>query len=838
MIYLQRFEQMALSWNANVHIPAMLKNYFKIAIRNIEKNRVFSFINVLGLAIGISACLIIFTVTSFELSFDQFHPDKKKIFRIVTEIQNSASKYNPMSTIPDPAAKLIRTSVSGLESVAMFHIMPMKVAIPAGDQIVKRFFPSNMHQEASKIILTEPQYFDIFQYVWLQGNKATALKDPFHVVITEREAIKYFGPMPLDEIMGRQIIYEDSLRVTVTGIVKDWTKNSDFIFTDFISISTVDHSFLKESGNWDNWGGWNDANQVFVKLANRSTTEKVNAQFSKIVKDHVKSAPGDKARFFLQPLADLHFNGDFQDAYSRKAHLPTLYGLMAIAVFILIIAAINFINLSTAQSIQRAKEIGIRKVLGSSRQGIILQFLCEIFLLTLFAVLLSMLAMQPMVRIFHDLLPPGLKPDFFSAPSLIFLFMLTLLTSLLAGFYPAKILSGYLPVISLKGEGSRQVSSGGYLRKGLIVFQFTVSLLFIIATLIIGRQINFMMNEDMGFTKNAIININTNWRYPPEKVKVLAYRIRDLAEVKMVSRNEGAPASTNFNGSSISFNKAEVPTQILICDENYTSLYQLKIITGRNIIPADSINELLINENCARGLGFKKPEDAVGKLVDFGWSNGPASVRRPIVGVVADFHSQSLHEPIKPVKFITGQGATVGIKLLSQNLHPRDLQKTIGKISAVWKSVYPHDPFEYQFFDQQIAQFYDGYRKTNQIMNIAMAIAIFISCMGLFGLATFTAEQRRKEIGIRKVLGASVAAIVSMLSKDFLKLVLLSLVIASPFAWYFMNDWLQGFAYRTDMSLLIFLLAGAMAVAIAIVTISFQAIRAAIANPINSLRSE
>ena len=241
----------------------------------------------------------------------------------------------------------------------------------------------------------------------------------------------------------------------------------------------------------------------------------------------------------MQPLADLHFNGDFQDAYSRKAHLPTLYGLMAIAVFILIIAAINFINLSTAQSIQRAKEIGIRKVLGSSRQGIVLQFLCEIFLLTLFAVLLSMLAMQPMVRIFHDLLPPGLKPDFFSAPSLIFLFMLTLLTSLLAGFYPAKILSGYQPVISLKGEGSRQVSRGGYLRKGLIVFQFTVSLLFIIATLIIGRQIHFMMNQDMGFTKDAIININTNWRYPPEKVKVLADQIRNLAEVKMVSRNDG-----------------------------------------------------------------------------------------------------------------------------------------------------------------------------------------------------------------------------------------------------------------------------------------------------------
>jgi putative ABC transport system permease protein len=816
----------------------MLKNYFKIAIRNIEKNRVFAFINVLGLAMGISACLVIFSVTRFELSFDQFHPDKNRIFRIVTEIQNAASKNNPMSTIPDPAAKVIRASVSGLESVAMFHSLPMKVAIPAGDRIEKRFFPSDIRQDASKIILTEPQYFDIFQYEWLEGNKTTALKEPFQVVVSEKEAIKYFGPIPLKEIMGRQIIYEDSLRVTVTGIVKDWTKNSDLLFTDFISFSTAEHSFLKELGNWDSWGGWSSATQVFTKLAEHSTTEKVNAQFSKIVKDHVKSAPGDKVRFFLQPLADLHFNGDFQDAYSRKAHLPTLYGLIAIAVFILIIAAINFINLSTAQSIQRAKEIGIRKVLGSSRQGIVLQFLCEIFLLTLFAVMLSMMAMKPIVSIFQDLLPPGLKPDFFSGSSLLFLFLLTLITSLLAGFYPAKILSGYLPVISLKGEGSRQVSRGGYLRKGLIVFQFTISLLFIIATLIIGRQIRFMMNKDMGFAKDAIININTNWRLPPEKVKVLADRIRNIPEVKMVSRNEGAPANTNYSGTSIGFNKAEVPTQILTCDENYISLYQLKIIAGRNIMPADTINELLINENCAKGLGFKKPEDALGKLVDFGWGNGRASVRRPVVGVVADFHSQSLHEPIKPVTFITGQGSTVGMKLFTRDLHPKNLQLTVDKIAGAWKSVYPNEPFEYQFFDQQIAKFYDGYRKTNQIMNIAMLIAIFISCMGLFGLATFTAEQRRKEIGIRKVLGASIAGIVTMLSRDFLKLVLLSLVIASPFAWYFMNDWLQEFAYRTDMNLLIFVLAGAMALAIAIVTISFQAIRAAIANPVTSLRTD
>jgi putative ABC transport system permease protein len=816
----------------------MLKNYFKIAIRNIEKNKVFAFINVLGLAIGISACLIIFTVTSFELSFDQFHPDKKMIYRIVTEMQNAAGQKNPISTIPDPAAKSIRASVSGLESVAMFHSISMKVSIPAGDRIVKRFFPSDTREESSKIILTEPQYFDIFQYEWLQGNKATALNEPFQVVITENEAEKYFGAIPLDQIMGRQIIYEDSLRLTVTGIVRDFKQNSDLKFTDFISYSTVEHSYLKDAGNWGSWGGWNGDTQVFTKLANHTTPERVNPQFAKIVKDNMKHIGDNKVAFMLQPFADLHFDGRFPDSFSRKANLPTLYGLMAIAVFILIIAAINFINLSTAQSIRRAKEIGIRKVLGSSRRGIVLQFLCEIFLLTLIAVGLSMLAIKPLLRLFHDLLPPGLNLDLSSASTLIFLFLLTITTSMLAGFYPAKILSGYLPVISLKGEGSRQVSRGGYLRKGLIVFQFTISLLFIIAALIIGRQIHFMVNQDMGFVKDAIININTNWRYPPEKAKVFADRVRNIAEAKIVSRNDGPPASIFHNGTVITYNKAEVPTQVLGSDEHYISLYQLRLMAGRNFIPADTINELLINEHCARLLGFKKPEDALGKLVDFGWGNGPVSVRRPIVGVVADFHSQSLHDPIQAVTFITEQGATVGVKLSSQNLQPKDLQSTIDKMAGAWKSVYPNDPFEYKFMDQQIAGFYDDYQKTNKIMNIAMAIAIFVSCMGLFGLATFTAEQRRKEIGIRKVLGASVTTIVTMLSKDFVKLVLLSLVIASPVAWYFMNDWLQGFAYRIDMSVLFFLLAGAMALMIAIVTISFQAIKAALTNPIKSLRTE
>jgi putative ABC transport system permease protein len=816
----------------------MFKNYFKVAIRNLVKNKVFSAISMLGLAIGVSACLLIYIVIHFELSYDNFHPDKNRIFRVVTQIKNASSKINSISTVPDPAAKVIRLSISGLESVAMFHIYDTKVAIPEGDKILRRFFPTAGGEAASSVILTEPQYFEIFKYQWLDGNPVTALSEPFRVVLTENEARKYFGKIPLDQIMGKRIIYNDSLNLRVTGIIKDWNQNTDFKFKDFISYSTIHLSFLKDQGNWDNWGGWNSNTQVFAKISDHATPATINPQFTSIVNTYLHHYPGEQVQFMLQPLRDLHFNGDFSDEYSRKAHLPTLYGLMAIAAFILIIATINFVNLSTAQSIQRAKEIGIRKVLGSSRKTIVIQFFCEIFVLTLLAVGLSILVMKPLLYLFHDLLPPGIDLSIYNSSTVIFLLLLTLATSLLAGFYPAKILSSYLPVISLKGEGSHQVSHGGYLRRVLIVFQFTVSLVFIIVTLVIGNQIRFMLNQDMGFDKNAIININTDGNYAQARETVLANRIKGLTEVQQVSRNEGPPADLNHNGTSISYNKVELNTEVLGADENYIPLYQLKIIAGRNLLPSDTIRELVINSSCAKGLGFNQPEEALGKLVEFGFGNGPVDVKRPIVGVVADFHSKSLHDPIKPVAITEDNGRTIAIKLRSPNQHPQEFQATMGQIRKAWKSVYLNDPFEYRILDDQIAKFYDSYRKTDHIMNTAMVVAIFISCMGLFGLAAFTAAQRRKEIGVRKVLGASVGGIVALLSSDFLKLVLLSIVLASPVAWYFMSNWLNDFAYRINLSWWIFILAGAMALLIALVTVIFQAIKAAVANPVKSLRTE
>jgi putative ABC transport system permease protein len=818
--------------------PTMLKNYFKIAFRILARNRAFAVINTFGLGLGISACLLIFTVITYELSFDKSLPGRDRIFRVVTELQNPGSQINHIATVPGPAADIIRSSVSGLETVALFYSFDPKVAIPVGNKIVRRFFPAPQGGQGASIILTEGQYFQIFKYQWLAGDPATALSEPLRVVISENEAHKYFGQLPPEEVMGREIIYDDSIRVKVTGIVKDWKTATDFKFRDFISYSTVFHSFLEHRGNWNNWGGWMGNSQVFVKLEEHSSAGQIDPQFSKIVKEHLRLQPGTEARFFLQPIRDIHFNGDFQDSYSRKAHLPTLYGLMAIAAFILVIAVFNFINLSTAQSIQRAKEIGIRKVFGSSRRNIVVQFLCEIFLLVLTATILSLVIMKPLIYLFHDLLPPGITLSFYSPTTILFLALLVLITSLLAGFYPAKVLSGYLPVISLKGEGGRQVSQGGNLRKAMIVFQFTLSLVFIIATLVTGNQVRFMLNQDMAFAKDAVINLNTDRNYPKANVDLLTDRLKGLAAVQMTSRNQGPPADEFLSRTTISYNGTDVMTQVLGADENYVPLYQLKIIAGRNITHSDTVREFLISETCARGLGFKKPEDAIGKMVDFGFSDGADGVKHPIVGVVADFHSESLHDPMMPITIATQYGRTVSVKLSPKSLHPEDFQSAMTEMGKAWKTVYPNEPFEYKILDDQIAKFYDSYRKTNQIMNTAMFIAIFISCMGLFGLAAFTAGQRRKEIGVRKVLGASVTGIISMLSKDFLKLVLLSLALASPIAWYFMKNWLDGFAFRINLSLWIFMLAGSIALIIALATIIFQAIKAAIESPVKSLRSE
>jgi putative ABC transport system permease protein len=815
----------------------MIKNYLTTALRNITRHKTFAAINVFGLSLGISACLVIFLITRFELSFDNYHPDKERIFRVVSDTYSSQSGEDHAGSIPTPAQFAIRNEVAGLETVALFYNYDATVIIQDNGLPLKKFAkPLFREGQLSDIVVAEPQYFQLFHYDWLAGNPA-ALKEPYAVVLTESKARLYFGEHPPVDMLNKTITYNDSINVRVAGIVKDPAKNSDLFFRDFISYTTLKKDITTLS--------WNDDytnEQLFVKLANNVPTATINAQLAKLRSRHYEPIKGSKTTWLLQPLSALHFDARYHDNYSRKAHLPTLYGLMAIAAFILIIAVINFITLSTAQSIDRGRETGIRKICGSSVNGLVARFLCETFILTCLALALAVAGIYGLLAAFKSFIPEGVTFSFFSASTWLFLLAVGLFTTLLAGIYPAKVLSSVKPAISLKGAGMQKGSRRGYFIKGLIVFQFTLSMVFIIATLVTGNQLRYMLNKDLGFAKDAIITLQTDMDYSADKKNVLAEKIRQLPEVEAVSISEGTPiAKLHFFNPLIYKGKEEKGAATILewGDDNFIPLYNIKILAGRNIQACDTIKEFLINESCAKALGFTKPEDAVGKMVETIVPPGGV-VKRPIVGVIADFHSESLQEPLMPVVFTTSKEFTrlLNIKLKTRGRQLNHFKATVSKIEKCWKEIYAYDPFKYTFFDEAIGKFYEKEKQTTHLMNIAMVVSICISCLGLFGLATLTTRRRTKEIGIRKVLGIGTGQIVFILSKDTIKLVLLAIVIASPIAWYGMNQWLHGFAFRIAINWWIFVLAGTVAVFIAFCTISYQSIKAALVNPIEALKRE
>jgi putative ABC transport system permease protein len=822
------------------HVPKLLpmyKNYFKTAWRSLARNKANTTINVLGLTLGITVCLIIFLLVRYELSYDRFHPGGDRIFRIVANESGPDGEQQigfVTPALPDAA----RAELSGFEKVAAFDNLYSAVIVPRQGGENEVFDAAKSGEEASPIIIAQPQFFDIFQYHWLAGNAATALNDPFKVVLSEKEATKYFGPQSPDHWLGRQLIYKDSLRVTVSGIVADWDQPSDYAFGDFISYSTLAHSFLKDQ--FDNsWGDWDYDVQSIVKLAPGITRAQVERQLPAFMARHKVGPKEYNTAVVLQPLADIHFNEKYVDDFARKANMPTLYGLAAIAAFILLIAAINFINLATAQSVQRAREIGVRKVLGGRRSAIILQFLSEALLIVLIATALALLLANPLLVALQSLLPRGVRIEVFQGATLLFLAVTVVVTCLLAGVYPARVLSSYQPVLSLKGRGIQQLNSKSYLRKSLIVFQFTISLVFIIGTLIVGRQIRYVLNTDLGFNRDAIVIIQAGQDGPNHQRAVLANKLRNLPDVKLVTRHMEAPTAAGHPGTFIEL-KGNTDRKVMasfdMCDTDYVPLYGMHIMAGRNLFPSDTVREFLINETCALQLGFRHPAEALGHMVDIGMSGGNG----PIVGVIRDFHSKSLHEAITPFFLTTDEGSErdISVKLSTSGQSADHLSAVLTRMAAVWKEVYPDKKFEYSFFDETIARLYEKEQKTARIMNIAMAIAVFISCMGLFGLAAFIAEQRTKEIGIRKVLGATVTDIVALLSADFVRLVVIAIVIASPVAYFFMHRWLQDFAYRVPMSWWIYAVAGGGAIAIALLTVSWQAIRAAMTNPVESLKVE
>ncbi|GAB4010012.1 ABC transporter permease [Spirosoma migulaei] len=815
----------------------MFKSYLKIAIRNLGRNRLTTALNVAGLSVGVAACLVIYLIVQFELNFDQNNPNAGQIYRLVSKFKFGDEFYhNPGLSSPIPGA--VRTELAGAKTVAAFHTSSFQVVeIPRSGADPARFHaPKN---ESDWIATTDGAFFAIIPRQWLAGSPTSSLSKPGQLVLTERQARLYFGDAS-PAVVGRRLIgkqYQDTLSLTVSGLIKDLDAPSNFDFQAFISLATVTtNKKRRENLGFTEWNNTNSSSQCLLIVAPGTNPKRFGEQITKMVESHLPATEEKGNRWLqLQPLADVHFNADYAGGI-HVAHRPTLLVLGLVGGFLLLLACINFINMATAQSTQRAKEIGVRKSLGSAHKQLIFQFLGETFVLTLLATGIAIGLAQGALAYLGDIVPKGIALDFSKPHLYVFLLTVALVTALLAGIYPGILISKLSPVLALRNQTTQTAGSAG-LRRVLIVGQFAVAQVFIVGALLVGQQLRFLINADLGFQREAIVTFHTptssffngdrqNARF------TLADQIRKLSGVERVSMANQTPIAGGWSTSTLDYSGKKGKLKINVyrkdADTAYLALYGMKLVAGRNLLPSDTAREYIINETLAKRIGFQHPADAVGHVL----------ATLPIVGVVHDFNHRSLHNTIQPTALMSQKDNLHVFNVKFRRSGADSFDKTLAQIKTLWGTTYPDEPFEAKFFDESVADLYGKERNLGKLVTLATGIAVFISCLGLFGLVTFTAQRRTKEIGVRKVLGASVASIVTLLSKDFLVLILIAVLMATPVAWWGVDKWLQDFAYKIDIEWWLFAVAGLLAVVIALLTISFQSIKAALMNPVKSLKTE
>jgi putative ABC transport system permease protein len=807
----------------------MIKNYFKTALRNFKKNKVTTLINVLGLSIGISAALIIFMMVQYDFSFDKYEPDNNRIYRIVSEGDGWKN-----AGVPAPLHEAVEHNVTGIQTTApifQYNDWNTKVTVPQGNDKTAQLFKNQ-----DKIIFADSNYFSVFPHQWLIGNAKTSLQNPYNLVLSESRAKQYFPNLSPGKLIGKTVIFSDTVRTTITGIIKDLQANSDFEYNAFISLSTISTSKLKPIYNWDQWNSINSNTQLIVKLSPGTQPAQINKQLASILKEHI-SDPDDKSIHRLQPLSDVHTNTGFEGSVNKS----TVNNLIVLALFLLLLGAINFINLSTAHAAERAKEIGIRKTLGSKKSQIIWQFLSETFLLTLFTAVLSVAITPLLIKAFAGFIPDGLQvSQLFNQLSLwLFLLLLVIIVSVIAGLYPAFILTRFKPALVLKNSvvSNSGASRSAVLRKTLIVFQFVIAQVFIIGMMVVDKQLHYSMQKDMGFRKDAIINfyVPFDFQNPNNKKFLLRDELKRIPGIQNVSLGNQSPAFSGQMSVGISYKENGKDVKMNVDSRNgdtaFLNVYNIQLIAGRNIMASDTASELLINETLAKQVGFTHPADAVNHFITFG------DKVLPVVGVMKDFNLASVRTAIHPMIYFAApkHGYVMHVALQP---NPDTWKTAIAKMQIAWKNIYPDDDLDYTFLDEKIRKFYHEDQQLSLLLTWSSAVTLFISCLGLLGLVIFVTNNRTKEIGVRKILGASVRQIITLLSVDFLKLLVLAFVIAIPIAWWVMYNWLQNFAYHTALSWWIFLASGLILITIALTILCIRAGKAAIANPVKSLRSE
>ncbi|HEX4849773.1 MAG TPA: ABC transporter permease [Puia sp.] len=806
----------------------MFKNYFKTAIRNLARNKNYTIINIAGLASGIAVCLVIFIIIQFEMSYDNFHAKKDRIYRVLTEYHHAdAAEIFYGQGVPFPMPAGLRANFPQLEKVSgIYHQGNAQILV-----LDENGNPGKKFKEEKGTFYAEPAFFEIFDFPLIAGNSATALQSPNSAVISKETAEKYFGDW--QSAIGKTFRINMGRPVKITGVLANIPSNTDFQIKLAISYGT---GMTEELAKFTNWDGTNSAFGCFVLAKPGFNMESFNTQlraFSKKMK-----AVGDNDSHIIEPLKQVHFDSKIGDFSGKTISVSMIRVLWIIAGFILLIACVNFINLSTAQAVHRAREVGVRKVLGSNRYQLRLQFIAETCLIVVLSMLLagliSLLVIAPMGKVVD--LP--LRASMLNSDRVyLFLASMTIIVTLLAGFYPSLVLSAFNPIEALKNKFYAGRTRGISLRRGLVVFQFIVAQALIIGTLIIVRQMNYFMTAPLGFDKEAIVNIPV----PPDsvsnsKLEFVRKQLASISRIKNVSFSSNTPVEDdNDNWSTFGYDHAPKETDFFaitkLADNHYLPTYNLPLVAGRNLEPSDTGREFIVNEKLVKSLGILDPHKVLGKQINL-W-NG--YIKGPIVGVLKDFNARSFRRELAPVIITTLRRGYdfAGIKLSSS-----DIPGSMKAIENIWATTFPDFVFEYQFLDAKVDSFYRQEKQLSDLYKIFAVIAIFLSCLGLYGLASFMAVQRVKEVGIRKVLGATAGHIVYLFSKEFVLLITIAFVIASPIAWYFMNKWLQDYPYRIHISWWIFILGATASILIALATVSFQAVKAAISNPVKSLRTE
>ena len=819
----------------------MFKNYFKTAFRSLVRNKNYTIINIAGLAVGIAVCMMIFIIIQFQTSFDTFHAKKDRVYRVLTESHHAdAGTITYKKNVPFPMPAGLKAAFPQIEQVVPVyasHNDELQVLDGNGTP-VKNF------KESSGVFYTSPSFFKTFDFPLLAGSYES-LKDPNHVLLTKEIAETYFGDWKTAVgktikitgyySMGAGLFQFPATALKVSGILATVPANTDFQLKLVVAYGT-DFTGDKEYGFAQ--PQWNQSAPDFgcyVLLPPNISVDNFNQQVSAYAQK-VQPA-GNKDNYIIQPISAVHYDAAAGN-YSNKIISHELINVLwLIAAFILLIACINFINLSTAQAVNRAKEVGVRKVLGSNKSQLQIQFIVETFLIVTIAVVLATGITLLALPYINQLLELSLSFKIFINPSIIlFLFAVTIVVTALAGFYPSIVLSRFNPVTALKSKLTANTAKGISLRRGLVVFQFIIAQALIIGTLIIIQQMNYFMNQPLGFDKDAILNIP----YRPDSTgdKQTSYLKQQLLSngAQAVSFNSNSPIEDNNNMfTTFKFNQATKDEDFQaiskFVDNDYVQTFKLQLVAGRNLQPSGYTQEFLVNESFVKSLGLNKPEDVIGKEISM--LNG--LIKCPVVGVVKDFNDRSLRQNLAPLLIATN---STMYRQASVKLSTTNIAATMQSIKKTWQQTLPNNVYEYSFLDDKVASFYKQENQLSQLYKIFAAIAIFLSCLGLYGLASFMAAQRIKEVGIRKVLGATSANIVYLFSKEFIILIAIAFVIASPLAWYFMNKWLQDYVYRISISWWLFAVSGLAAIIIALATISFQAIKAAIANPVKSLRTQ